>query len=126
MTTRGHNQHDEEVLRFFRWVMVEKRDRATPRRPTTCRSCPPRSPAEELPCRASSTSALRDSVGDRRRALWDDYQAGERIDHLGGMTIEEAEHTIATRLYQNTARVHFDARRMPSRGSASASSTAAT
>ena len=35
-------------------------------------------------------------------------RAGERIDHADGMTVEEAEHQLATRLYQNTARVHFD------------------
>jgi 2-methylfumaryl-CoA hydratase len=40
--------------------------------------------------------------------LWEDYEVGEQIDHVDGMTIEEAEHTIATRLYQNTARVHFN------------------
>jgi 2-methylfumaryl-CoA hydratase len=40
--------------------------------------------------------------------LWDDYEAGERIDHVDGMTIEEAEHMMATRLYQNTAKVHFN------------------
>ena len=40
--------------------------------------------------------------------FWDDYAVGERIDHVDGMTIEEAEHQIATRLYQNTARVHFN------------------
>ena len=34
--------------------------------------------------------------------------AGERIDHVDGATIEEAEHQLATRLYQNTAKVHFD------------------
>ena len=33
---------------------------------------------------------------------------GERIDHVDGMTVEEAEHQIATRLFQNTAKVHFD------------------
>jgi len=38
-----------------------------------------------------------------------DYKPGERIDHIDGMTVEEAEHQLATRLYQNTARVHFDA-----------------
>jgi 2-methylfumaryl-CoA hydratase len=36
------------------------------------------------------------------------YRVGEKIDHVDGMTIEEAEHQIATRLYQNTAKVHFD------------------
>jgi 2-methylfumaryl-CoA hydratase len=40
--------------------------------------------------------------------LWDDYEVGERIDHVDGVTIEEAEHMMATRLYQNTARVHFN------------------
>jgi 2-methylfumaryl-CoA hydratase len=37
-----------------------------------------------------------------------DYAPGERVDHVDGMTVEEAEHQIATRLYQNTAKVHFD------------------
>jgi 2-methylfumaryl-CoA hydratase len=38
-----------------------------------------------------------------------DYEVGEKIDHVDGMTVEEAEHQLATRLYQNTAKVHFDA-----------------
>ena len=37
-----------------------------------------------------------------------DYKAGEKIDHVVGITVEDAEHMIATRLYQNTARIHFD------------------
>ena len=39
---------------------------------------------------------------------WDEYAVGETIDHMDGMTVEEAEHQLATRLYQNTARVHFN------------------
>ena len=42
------------------------------------------------------------------RAFYGDYEVGERIYHVDGMTIEESEHAIATRLYQNTAKVHFD------------------
>src|SRR5208282_4546875 len=45
-------------------------------------------------------------AGGRHR--FGDYVAGERIDHIDGMTVEEAEHQLATRLYQNTARVHFN------------------
>jgi 2-methylfumaryl-CoA hydratase len=41
--------------------------------------------------------------------LWNDYRVGERIDHPGGMTLDESDHTLATKLYQNTAKVHFDA-----------------
>ena len=40
---------------------------------------------------------------------YDSYEVGERIDHVDGMTIDEAEHRLATRLYQNPARVHFNA-----------------
>ena len=39
---------------------------------------------------------------------WGDYAVGERIDHVDRVTIEEAEHMLATRLWQNTAKVHFD------------------
>jgi len=42
------------------------------------------------------------------RYLWSDYAVGEKIDHVDGMTLEEAEHQLATRLYQNTAKVHFN------------------
>jgi 2-methylfumaryl-CoA hydratase len=34
---------------------------------------------------------------------------GEVIDHVDGVTIEEAEHMMATRLWQNTSKTHFDA-----------------
>ena len=40
---------------------------------------------------------------------FEDYEVGEKIDHIDGMAIEEAEHAMATRLYQNTAKVHFNA-----------------
>ena len=40
--------------------------------------------------------------------FWEDYQVGERINHVAGMTINPADHTMATRLYQNNARLHFD------------------
>ena len=40
---------------------------------------------------------------------WGDYEVGELIDHVDGVTVEEAEHMMATRLWQNTAKVHFDA-----------------
>ena len=41
-------------------------------------------------------------------AFYDDYEIDEEIHHLDGQTIEEAEHQLATRLYQNNARVHFN------------------
>lgn len=52
-----------------------------------------------------------DLAGEAHR--WGDYEVGEKIDHVDGVTIEEAEHMIATRLWQNTAKVHFDATNRP-------------
>jgi 2-methylfumaryl-CoA hydratase len=41
--------------------------------------------------------------------VWDDYEIGEVINHPSGMTVDESDHTLATKLYQNPARLHFDA-----------------
>ena len=49
------------------------------------------------------------AAGGERR--WGDYAVGERIDHIAGVTVEEAEHQIAARLYNNSAHAHFDRRR---------------
>jgi 2-methylfumaryl-CoA hydratase len=105
----GRNQHGETVLEYVRWVMVRKREKTAPAPPAVVPELPQRVPPEVLgravpPLRlASYDFAL---AGSNHR--WGDYSVGERIDHGDGVTIEEAEHQMATRLYQNTARVHFN------------------
>ena len=108
--TRGLNQRDELVLRFFRWVMVHKRGEPTgvrdiPTMPTAVNAADLRVP-DALDLRGFDDA----HTGSRLR--FGDYAIGERIDHVDGMTIEETEHAMATRLYQNTAKVHFDAHAM--------------
>jgi 2-methylfumaryl-CoA hydratase len=104
--SQGRNQHGEKVLSFVRWVMVRKRDE---------KSAPPVAHVPEL----LKIANFKTEVPQLNRAGWnfelsgsphrfDDYATGEKIDHLDGMTVEEAEHQLATRLYQNTARVHFN------------------
>ncbi len=114
--TRGLNQRDEEVLRFCRWVMVEKRDPATPTGAADAPVLPKVVPASELRLPAGLDLARFEEVGWAAggAARWEDYEAGERIHHVDGMTLDEADHTAATRLYQNTARVHFNAHVMAS------------
>jgi 2-methylfumaryl-CoA hydratase len=116
VTTRGLNQRDQEVLRFTRWVLVEKRDRAAPAPPETVPELPPSVPADELTApRELNLDRFADIMwATGGESLWEDYHVGQRVAHPGGMTIDESDHTTATRLYQNTARVHFDARRMQS------------
>lgn len=105
----GYKQDGTEVLDYVRWVMVRKRDADSPT---------PEAQVPELP-EVVSADAIGDAVplldleaydnvlaGSPHR--WEDYQIGERIDHVDGMTVEEAEHAMATRQYQNTAKVHFN------------------
>jgi 2-methylfumaryl-CoA hydratase len=98
----------EPVLEYVRWVMVRKRDPAKPAPPAQVPELKPALEVEDLVVPAGL--AAPDDPEGLAGARWrlEDYEVGERIDHVDGMTIEEAEHRIATRLYQNTARVHFD------------------
>jgi 2-methylfumaryl-CoA hydratase len=108
----ARRQDGKPVLSWVRWVMVAKRDAAA--------SAPakhvPDLPGHVLPEALTIPQGLKaqgltseDSGGEH---FWEDYRAGETIDHPAGMTLDEADHTLATRLYQNTARVHFDALHM--------------
>ncbi len=109
--SQGINQDSITVLDYVRWVMVRKRDKSSPA---------PDPVIPEVPA-ALAPDTLGDAVPLLSSSAWDydlsgsadrysEYAVGERIDHIDAMTVEEAEHQIATRLYQNTARVHFDQR----------------
>jgi 2-methylfumaryl-CoA hydratase len=105
----GMKQDGTPVLEYVRWVMVRKRDDAAPAPGEHV----PALPGAIEPAALGQACPLIDAqaydaelAGSPHR--FDDYAVGERIDHVDGMTVEEAEHQIATRLYQNTARVHFN------------------
>ena len=107
--TRGFKQDGTAVLEYVRWVMISKRDAKAaapgdhvPRLLTAVEpkllgaACPP----------LDVKNYDFELAGSPHRFA--DYQPGEKIDHVAGVTVEEAEHQTATRLYQNTARIHFD------------------
>ena len=98
------------ALDYVRWVMVRKRDAAAPRRRRrTSPICPSAvAPAELGAACPKIDAAAYDFALAGSPHRWGDYAPGERIDHVDGVTVEEAEHQIATRLYQNTAKVHFN------------------
>lgn len=104
----GYNQNDEIVLEYARWVMVRKRDKNAPAPEERVPDLPGAVPADALRVPAGLEMGAFDCALAGSPHYWDDYAAGERIDHVDGMTIEEAEHAMATRLYQNTAKVHFN------------------
>jgi 2-methylfumaryl-CoA hydratase len=107
--TRGLNQRDEVVLDYVRWVMVKKRDHAAAAPeavvPALAKVVDPAQLA--VPQGLDFTGYDFALAGEPHRL--GDYTVGEVIDHVDGVTVEEAEHMLATRLWQNTAKVHFDA-----------------
>lgn len=107
--TVGRNQRGEEVLSLIRWVLMQKRDPATPLGVDDA----PHTPAAVDPAQLVVPPQLDltnfNPVITGGRAWWEDYEAGERIHHVEGVAIEEAEHQMAARLYQNIARAHFNA-----------------
>jgi 2-methylfumaryl-CoA hydratase len=107
------NQRNEPVLSWVRWVMVHKSDlnRVAPM------TVVPTLPSFVAPENLSTPSFFSAKKVDKKELVtknsggqyfWEDYKAGERINHAAGMTINPADHTLATRLYQNNARLHFD------------------
>ena len=106
--SEGFNQRSEMVLTFARWVMVRKRSKNAE---------VPASQVPDLP-KTVAPSALHlfptEGLARAHRGecgganFFDAYNVGDRFDHADGMTVEEAEHMMATRLYHNTARVHFN------------------
>lgn len=104
----GRNQHDDVVLDYVRWVMVLKNDAALPTPEEAVPDLPRSVAGEDIVVPAELRGAGYDTALAGSPHLWDDYEIGERIDHVDGVTIEESEHMMATRLYQNTAKVHFD------------------
>ncbi|HJK94505.1 MAG TPA: MaoC family dehydratase [Polyangiaceae bacterium LLY-WYZ-15_(1-7)] len=112
--TTGTNQRGEMVLEYYRWVMVHKRDPETPTGAKDIPEMPAEVAVSELVVPEGLDLSRYQSWPSGGAAFWDDYEVGERIDHVDGMTIEESEHMLATRLYQNTAKVHFNAHAMES------------
>ncbi|WP_278923224.1 MULTISPECIES: MaoC family dehydratase [Pseudophaeobacter] len=111
--TRGLNQRDEVVMEYVRWVMVRKHNLDAPAPDTVIPDLAKVIPADQLvlPAGLDFTGYDYTQAGEAHR--WGDYEVGETINHVDGVTIEEAEHMLATRLWQNTAKVHFDTTARP-------------
>jgi 2-methylfumaryl-CoA hydratase len=106
--TRGFNQRDEVVIDYKRWVMVKKKnlDAQAPETviPDLAKALTP--DQLTIPKGLDFNDYDFALAGEAHRMA--DYEIGEKINHVDGSTIEESEHMIATRLWQNTSKVHFD------------------
>jgi len=104
----GVNQVGDMVLDYVRWVMVRKNVLDAPAPDVIVPELVTAVPVEDLYVPYTIEAGTYDTELAGSPFLWDDYEVGEKIDHVDGMTIEEAEHMLAARLFQNTAKVHFN------------------
>ena len=106
--TKGFNQRDEVVIDYKRWVMVRKDDRDAPAPETVVPELAKALTVDQLTIPDGLDFSNYDFTlaGEPHRMA--DYAIGEKINHVDGTTIDEAEHMLATRLWQNTSKVHFD------------------
>lgn len=102
------NQRDEVVLDWARWVMVHKRDERIPAPQTVIPDLAPVVPAQQLILPEGLDFTHYDFVAAGEPHRFDDYTVGERIDHVDGTTLSDVEHMMATRLWQNTAKLHVN------------------
>lgn len=108
------NQHNQPVLSWVRWVMVHKNNASAAVPETVIPELPAFVAAENLNVPLYFSAENFDTQNTNGQYFWEDYQTGERINHPSGMTINDSDHSLATRLYQNNARLHFDAHAMQS------------
>lgn len=111
--TKGFNQRNEVVVDFKRWVMVNKRDPAAAAPQTVVPQLADAVTAAQLVVPDGLDFSAYDFAQSGEPHRWGEYGIGEKIDHVDGCTIEEAEHMLATRLWQNTSKVHFDVHARP-------------
>ncbi len=107
------DQHGAVAIDWARWVMVHKRDHSAPAPATMVPDLAAAVAASDLivPDGLDFTGYDFAAAGEPHR--FDDYEVGEKIDHVDGVTLTDAEHMMATRLWQNTAKVHFNTEARP-------------
>jgi 2-methylfumaryl-CoA hydratase len=106
--TRAAKEDGREVLSFVRWVLVNKRNFDAPAPEEVVPELPDHVEADRLSVPPGLRPRHFNRVLSGSMNRFDSYAVGEKIDHIDGMTVEETDHRLATRLYQNTARVHFN------------------
>ena len=105
----GKNQNDEIVLTYYRWLMMRKRSEGMIKSfKNTIPDLPDKVKTKDFNLIENFDIDKWSSSVTGSSFYFNDYSEEEEIHHLDGQTIEDAEHQIATRLYQNNARVHFN------------------
>ena len=109
----ARDQNGEVAIDWARWVMVHKRDIESPAPEFVIPTLTDRVDPRDLLVPASLDFSSYNFAQAGEDYRWGDYEVGEKIDHVDGVTLSDSEHMMATRLWQNTAKVHFNTEARP-------------
>ncbi|MDN3651236.1 MaoC family dehydratase [Thalassotalea ponticola] len=101
------NQRQQAVLSFKRWVMVHKRTELKSDVAIVPKTAPEVSIAEQQIPDNLNVTCWAEHLSDCQITA-EQLSPGMQVFHRDGITINDSDHSLATRLYQNNARVHFD------------------
>ena len=107
----GLNQNNEAVIDYKRWVMVRKKNKSLPKIESVIPKLNSEVTKEEVIAISKDYQFEMknyDFTAAGSDLVFEDYKIDEKINHIDGITVEEAEHMMATKLYQNNAKVHFN------------------
>jgi len=107
------NQDGDVAIDWARWVMVHKRDHGAPAPETVVPDLADAVAANDLIIPEGLDFTAYDFAAAGEPHRFGDYAVGEKIDHVDGVTLTDPEHMMATRLWQNTAKVHFNTEARP-------------
>lgn len=110
--SRAMNQDGHSVASWKRWVMVHKKAEGM----LNTFAVEPQLNSEVSPAYLALPDQFNADkysyISSGEEFAFKDYEVGEWIDHIDGLTIDSSEHTMATKLYQNNAKVHFNYHQM--------------
>ncbi len=105
--SKAVNQNNLEVVSWIRWVMVEKKTHGLTNSKSIIPEFKKQLTANKLNLPKNNFDNWQASFSDNQ-IRFDEINIGDSIFHRDGITINDSEHSMATRLFQNNARVHFD------------------
>ncbi|MBT3826296.1 MAG: hypothetical protein HOF49_00500 [Nitrosomonadales bacterium] len=106
------NQQNKMVLSWKRWVMIPKKDKNKTIKEVVPKNIKPEVAVGSMHIPDFLKTNNFDEIATGSSLRWDDYHENDEINHSRGLTIDEASHTLATHLYQNDAKLHFNAHQM--------------
>ncbi len=106
--SKAYNQNKTNILEWKRWVMVKKNRSERASHPDSLPDLLDTIKTDGLQLSNAIDFSKWSSADSDEQTRFNDISIGDIFDHRDGMTINDSDHSMATRLYQNNARVHFD------------------